>query len=258
MAEIHPGAVVSSKAKIAENVKIGPFAVVYDDVEIDEGTTIGPNAVIYDGARIGKNVRIFQGASVSNEPQDLKFSNEKTYFYIGDNTTIREFVTLHRGTVETGFSKIGSNCLVMAYAHVAHDCIIGNEVILANGVQIAGHVEIDDFTIIGGMSPVHQFTKVGKYVMVGGAFRVVQDVPPYALVGGYPLKFEGLNVIGLRRRGFSNQEIKELKEAYKILFYSGLTIEKGAEKLSETFPDNKNVKEILSFLKRSNRGIVKR
>ncbi len=258
MPEIHPTAIVSGKAELAESVKVGPYAVIHDDVEIGEGTTIGPNAVIYDGARIGKNVKIFQGASVSNDPQDLKFADEKTYFYVGDNTTVREFTTLHRGTVETGFSKVGSNCLLMAYAHVAHDCIIGNEVILANGVQIAGHVEIDDFTIIGGMTPVHQFTKVGKYVMVGGAFRVVQDVPPYALVGGYPIKFEGLNVIGLRRRGFSNQEIKELKEAYKILFYSGLTIEKGAEKLSETFPGNKNVEEILSFLKRSNRGIVKR
>ena len=258
MSDIHSTAIVSGKAEIAENVKIGPYAIIHDDVEIDEGTTIGPNAVVYDGARIGKNVKIFQGASVSNEPQDLKFTDEKTYFYIGDNTTIREFVTLHRGTVETGFSKVGSNCLIMAYAHVAHDCIIGNEVIIANGVQVAGHVEIDDFTIIGGMSPVHQFTKIGKYVMVGGAFRVVQDVPPYSLVGGYPMKFEGLNVIGLRRRGFSNQEIKELKEAYKILFYSGLTIEKGAEKLAETFSGNKNVDEILNFLKRSNRGIIKR
>ncbi len=258
MPKIHPTAIVSSKAELADNVLIDAYAIVHDDVVIDEGTTVGPNAVIYDGARIGKNVRIFQGASVSNEPQDLKFADEKTYFYIGDNTTVREFTTLHRGTVETGFSKIGSNCLLMAYAHVAHDCIIGNNVILANGVQIAGHVEIDDFTIIGGMTPVHQFTKVGKYVMVGGAYRVTQDVPPFVLVGGYPIKFEGLNVIGLRRRGFSNQEIKDLKEAYKILFSSGLTLAKSAEKLADSFPDNKNVAEILDFLKRSNRGIVKR
>jgi len=258
MRNFHPTAIISPKAKIADNVIIDAFAVIHDDVEIGEGTSIGPNAVIYDGARIGKNVKIFQGASVSNEPQDLKFGEEKTYFYIGDNTVVREFVTLHRGTVETGFSRIGKNCLLMAYSHVAHDCIIGDNIIIANGVQVAGHVEIDDFAIIGGMTPIHQFTKVGKYVMVGGAYRVTQDVPPFVLVGGYPIKYEGINVIGLRRKGFSNQEIRTLKEAYKTLFYSGMTLAKAAEQLAETYPDEKNVREILSFLKRSNRGIVKR
>ncbi len=258
MPKIHPTAIVDKNAKLANDVVVDAFAVIHADVEIGKGSYIGPHAVIYDGARLGENVKIYQGASVSNVPQDLKFGNEKTYFYIGNNTQIREFVTLHRGTNETGFSRIGENCLIMAYAHVAHDCIIGDNVILANGVQVAGHVFIDDYAIIGGMTPIHQFSTVGKHVMVGGGLRLNLDVPPFVIAARDPLKYEGLNVIGLRRRGFSSERISALKEAYKILFFSGLTIKQGAEKLKEEFPDNNDVAEIISFLEKSKRGIIKR
>ena len=257
MVEIHPTAVVSSKAKLGENVKIGPFAVVYDDVEIGDGTVIGPSAVIYDGARIGKDVKIFQGASVSNVPQDLKFGNEQTFFYIGDGTVIREFVTLHRGTKETGFSRVGKNCLIMAYAHVAHDCIIGDNCIIANSVQIGGHVEMEDWVIIGGGTPIHQFVKIGKHVMVGGGFRVVADIPPFVLAANEPLKYKGLNVVGLRRRGFTNERIFAIKNAYKILFSSGLNISQATEKMKKEFPDNEDVKEILKFIEKSERTLIK-
>lgn len=257
MGNIHPSAIVSPKAELGENVVVGPHAIVYDDVVIGEETIIGPQAVVYDGARIGKRVKIFQGASVANVPQDLKFANEKSLFYIGDDTIIREFVTLHRGTVETGFSKIGKNCLLMAYAHIAHDCIIGDNCILANSVQIGGHVEIEDWVIIGGTTPVHQFCKIGQHAMVGGAFRVTVDVPPYILAANDPLRYTGLNLIGLRRRGYSNNEIMDIKEAYNILFKSGLNLSQAVKSLKEKFPDNPHIKSILTFIEKSNRTLIK-
>lgn len=258
MNKIHPTAIVSAKAKLGENVIVHPNAIIHDDVEIGANCSIGPFAVIYDGARIGNNVIIHQSASVSNVPQDLKFGDEKTYFYIGDNTIIREFVTLHRGTGERGFSKIGSNCLIMAYAHVPHDCIIGNNVIIANTVQIAGHVEIDDNVIIGGATVIHQFTKVGKHSMVGGGFRVIQDVPPFVLAGREPMKYRGLNVIGLRRRGFSNEEISTLKKVYELIYDSGLTTTKAKEKIKEEYGTVQVAKDVLDFLERSTRGIIRK
>jgi UDP-N-acetylglucosamine acyltransferase len=258
MSMIHPTAVVSPKAKLGKNVKISPYAIIHDDVEIGDESEIGPYAVIYDGARIGKKVKIFQGASVSNVPQDLKFGNEKTYFYIGDNTVVREFVTLHRGTAETGFSRVGENCLLMAYAHVAHDCQIGDNCIIANSVQIGGHVEIEDWVIIGGSTAIHQFTKIGKHVMVGGGFRVAVDIPPYILAANEPLRYMGLNLVGLRRRGFSREQIATLKEAYGILFNSGLNTSQAKEKLAEKFPESPEVKSILEFLEKSNRTLIKR
>ncbi len=257
MVDVHPTAIVSPKAELGENVKIEPYAVVYDDVVIGDNTVVGPHAVIYDGARIGKNVQIFQGASVSNVPQDLKFGNEKTLFRIGDGTVIREFVTLHRGTAETGFSEVGKNCLIMAYAHVAHDCIIGDNCIIANSVQIGGHVEIEDWVIIGGTSPIHQFVKIGKHVMIGGGFRVTVDVPPFILAANEPLRFMGLNVIGLRRRGFSNERIFTIKNAYKVIFNSGLKLSEAKERLESDFADNDDVREILNFLEKSTRTLIK-
>lgn len=257
MVNIHPSAIVSPKAELGDNIIISAGAVVYDDVEIGDNTIIGPHAVIYDGARIGKNVKIFQGASVSNLPQDLKFSDEQTLFYIGDNTQIREFATLHRGTVETGFSRIGKNCLLMAYSHVAHDCIIGDNCILANSVQIGGHVEIEDWVIIGGTTPIHQFCKIGKHAMVGGGFRVTVDVPPFVLAANDPLRYTGINLVGLRRRGFSNDEIMEIKEAYKLLYKSGLNTTQAVEKLKETFPGNKNIDSIMAFIEKSNRTLLR-
>lgn len=256
MNSIHPTAIVSSKAKIGENNKIGPFVIIEDDVEIGNDCEIGPHAVIYNGARIGNKVRIKQSASIAHVPQDLKFGNEESVFVIGDNTVIHEFVTLHRGTKETRMSRIGKNCLLMAYAHVAHDCEIGDNVILANGVQIAGHVLIEDYAIIGGMTPVHQFCKVGCHAMVGGGLRAVQDVPPYILCGDLPLRFAGLNVIGLRRRGFAKEDIEALKKAYNYIYDKSLNVSQALKKIEEELIDNKHVQHVVEFIRSSKRGII--
>ena len=257
MTNIHPGAIVSPKAELGNNVTVEPFAVIYDDVVIDDNVHIGPNAVIYDGARIGKNVKILQGASVANIPQDLKFANEKSLFYIGENTTIREFVTLHRGTVETGFSRVGSNCLLMAYAHIAHDCIIGDNCIIANSVQIGGHVEMEEWVIVGGGTPIHQFSKIGKHSMIGGGFRVTVDIPPFVLAANEPLRYVGLNLIGLRRRGFSNEEIAIIKDVYKLLYNSGLNTSDAVKKINEKYPDEKNAQAVIEFIGKSNRSLLR-
>ena len=257
MAQIHPTAIVDNHAKLANDITVGPYAIIENDVEIGEGSVVGPHVCIYNGARIGKNVKIFQAAAVSNIPQDLKYAGEEAFFYIGDNTVIREYVTLHKGTVETGFSKVGANCLIMAYTHIAHDCIIGDNVILANSVQIAGHVTIGDWTILGGAAVVHQFGKTGEHCMIQGAAKVSSDVPPYVLSGSDPLKYHGLNSIGLRRRGFSNDDIAIIKEAYKIVFNSGLNKSDAIKKLEDTF-NNKYVTTIINFLNSSNRSLIKK
>ncbi len=248
MSNIHSTAIVSSKAELGKNVEVGPYAIIHDDVVIGDETVIGPHAVIYNGARIGKNIKIYQGSSVSNTPQDLKFKDEKSLFYIGDNTVIREFCTLHRGTIDNGFSKVGENCLLMAYSHVAHDCILGNNVIIANSVQIGGHVEIADYVIIGGSTPVHQFTKIGAHVMIGGGFRAVVDIPPYVTAAGEPLRFAGVNLIGLRRRGFSNEDILALKRAYLLLYKSKLNYTQAKAKVMEEFPNHPLVNNVIDFL----------
>ncbi|MBI2418574.1 MAG: acyl-ACP--UDP-N-acetylglucosamine O-acyltransferase [Ignavibacteriales bacterium] len=256
MIKQHPTAIVSNKAQIGENVEIAPYAIINDDVIIGDGTYIGPHAVVYDGARIGKNVKIFQSASIAHRPQDLKFADEKTELFIGDNTVIHEFVTLHKGTTETWKTTIGSDVLMMAYSHVAHDCHVGNKVILANGVQIAGHVHIDDWTIIGGMTPVHQFCKVGKHCMIGGGFRVVQDVPPYILCGGEPLKYSGLNLVGLRRRGFTHQQIENIKQVYSYLYSPHYNVSQAKQLIGSELSGNTYAEEILGFLANGKRGII--
>lgn len=256
MLKIHPSAIVSKEAKIGDGTEIGPFALVEDDVVIGDNCYIGPQSCIYNGARIGNNVRIFQSASISHRPQDLKFGNEVTYAYVGDNTIIHEFVTIHRGTSETHETKVGSDCLLMAYVHIAHDCVIGNNVILANGVQIAGHVHIEDWASVGGMTPVHQFSKIGCHTMVGGGWRASKDVPPYILAGEEPLSYLGLNRIGLRRRGFTDQDLSDLKEAYRILYYSGYNVTNGLKVLEEKYPNHPLIKNIIEFCKSSKRGII--
>jgi UDP-N-acetylglucosamine acyltransferase len=255
---IHPTAVVSPNAKIGSNVSIGPFAVIEDDVIIGDDSIIGQNACIYNGARIGNRVKIFQGASVSNLPQDLKYNGEETFLFIGDDTIVREFATLHKGTTATGKTVIGQNCLLMAYTHVAHDCIIGNKVICSNGVQIAGHVTIEDNVIIGGLSAVHQFGKIGQHAMVGGGSMVNMDVPPFVMTSGYPARYMGLNIVGLRRRNFSNDSINAIKEAYRILYLSGLTFRNALEKLKSEFQSNEFVESIVKFIETSGRGILRR
>lgn len=257
MSNIHPTAIVSPKAEIGENANIGPYVIIHDDVVIGNDAKIESHACIYDGARIGNNVHIFQGASISNLPQDVKFNKEaKTYFYIGNNTVIREFVSLHRGTEAHGFSKIGDNCYLMAYSHVAHDCEVGNNVILVNSVNIGGHCTIEDWVIIGGSTPVHQFCKIGQHAMIGGGFRVVSDVPPFVLGGSEPLKFSGLNVVGLRRRGFSNQTITDLKQVYTYIYNSGLNLSQAKQKIMNEFAGNEYAEIVLNFINNSKRGII--
>jgi UDP-N-acetylglucosamine acyltransferase len=254
--EIHPTAVVAKEAQIGDSVQIGPFAVVESDVVIGEGTTIGPHTYIANGARIGNHCRIHNGTVVATLPQDLKFGGEKTLFEIGDNTTIREFATLNRGTAAHGKSSIGSNCLLMAYTHVAHDCSVGDNVIMANGVQLGGHVTIEDWAIIGGMTPVHQFCHVGQHCMVGGGFRVIQDVPPYILASEEPLRFAGLNSIGLRRRGFSSETLMQLKRVYRILYRSNHNVSQAVERIKAEFEMIPEIANILHFIETSDRGIL--
>lgn len=258
MTEIHPTAIVSPKANLGNNVKVGPYSIIKDDVEIGNDCTIDSHVVIYDGARIGNRVKIYQGASIANVPQDLKFDNEITYFYIGDDTQIREFVTLHRGTHATGKSTIGKNCLLMAYTHVAHDCTLGDNIILANAVQIAGHVEIEDNVIIGGVTGIHQFSKIGAFAMIGSNSKVSSDVPPFVMVQGTPCRFEGINKVGLRRKGFSAEQINVIKEAYRILYLSGLLFSEAKEKIKNELGNHSIVQQILIFLEKSNRGIVRK
>lgn len=258
MPNIHPTAIVSPIARIGENIEVGPFAIIQDDVEIGNDCKIGPHAAIYNGARIGNRVKIFQGASIANLPQDLKFGNEQTFLYIGDDTVIREFAALHKGTTATGKTTIGSNCLLMAYTHVAHDCSVGDKVIIANAVQIAGHVEIEHTVIIGGLSAVHQFGKIGQHSMVGGGSMANADIPPYCMTSGFPARFMGLNIVGLRRRNFSDDDINAIKDAYRIFYQSGLIFSKALEELKEKYSDHPLVDNIIQFIEKSDRGVIRR
>ena len=257
MTDIHKMAIVSPKAELGENVKIGPFSVVEDGVVVGDGTEIQSSVLLAEGTVLGKNVRIFHGAAIGSVPQDLKFGGEKTKAIVGDGTTIREHVTFNRGTEYHNRSECGKNCLLMAYSHVAHDCLIGDNVIMANSVNLAGHVEIEDYAILGGLVPVHQFVKIGAHAMVGGGFRVQQDIIPYALVGGYPLKVVGINSIGLKRRGFSKEGLRGIDTAFKILFFSKLNTTQAVEKIKNETDIIPEVQVILDFIERSDRGIVK-
>lgn len=252
-----PNYSISNKAKIGNNVSVKDFTIIEDDVVIGNNVEIGSNVYIANGARIADNVKIHHGAVVSTVPQDLKFSGEDTVFEIGEGTVIREYATLNRGTKESGKSSLGKNCFIMAYTHIAHDCHIGNNVIIANSVQMGGHVEIGDWAIIGGSVPIHQFTKIGIHVMIGGGFRTVKDVPPYALAGNSPLKFEGINTVGLRRRGFTNKQISDIKTAYDIIYYSGYNVSDAVKKINESGSISDEVKIILKFIAESKRGLVK-
>lgn len=251
LAYVHPN------AKIAENVVIEPFATINDDVIIGEGTTIGSSATIMPGARIGKNCRIFPGAVIGAVPQDLKFRGEYTTVEIGDNTTIREFVTINRGTVAKGKTVVGSNCLLMAYVHVAHDCVVGNNVILVNNTQLAGEVIVDDYAILGGMVAVHQFVHVGSHVMLSGGSLVRKDVPPFIKAGREPLSYVGINSIGLRRRNFSNEKIREVQEIYRYIYQKGLNISQAVEIIEAEMPASPERDEVLLFIKDSKRGIIR-
>lgn len=253
----HPLANVHPDAKIGNDVIIEPFATIKGDVVIGDGCWIGPNAIIWEGARLGKNVKIFPGASVSSIPQDLKFAGEKTETFIGDNTVIREFVTISRGTADKHQTVIGSNCLLMAYVHIAHDCLIGNHCIFANAVQVAGHVIIEDWAIIGGSSAVHQFVKVGAHVMVSGGSLVRKDIPPYTKAAREPLTYCGVNTIGLRRRGFTSEKISEIQDTYRIIFLKGLNNSKAIDQVEKEITASEERNYIVEFIRSSERGVMK-
>jgi UDP-N-acetylglucosamine acyltransferase len=252
-----PLAYVHPEAKVAENVAIEPFVTIDKDVVIGEGTRIGSGVTIMPGVRIGKNCRIFPGAVLGAEPQDLKFRGEYSTVEIGDNTTIREFVTINRGTAAKGKTVVGSNCLLMAYVHVAHDCVVGNNVILVNNTQLAGEVIVDDFAILAGMVAVHQFVRVGSHVMLAGGSLVRKDVPPYIKAGREPLAYIGINSIGLRRRNFSNEKIREIQEIYRYIYQKGLNISQAVEIIEAEMPASPERDEILLFIKDSKRGIIR-
>lgn len=252
-----PLAYVDPEAKIADNVIIDPFVTIEKDVVIEEGSHIYAHATICEGARIGKNCRIFPGAVIAGIPQDLKFRGEKTEVFIGDNTTVRECATINRGTASKGVTKVGSNCLIMAYVHIAHDCVVGNNCIIVNACQIAGEVEIDDYAIIGGSSAVHQFSRIGKHAMIQGGSLVGKDVPPFARAARLPISFSGINTVGLHRRGFTADQISQIQEIYKILYQSGLNISAAVAHIEEVVPASPERDEIVNFVKSSKRGIMK-
>lgn len=251
LANIHP------EAKIAENVTIEPFATIYQDVVIGEGSWIGPYVTIMPGTRIGKNCKIYPGAVVGGDPQDLKYRGEYTTTEIGDNNIIRECVTINKGTSAKGKTVVGNNCLIMAYVHIAHDCVVGSNVILVNNTGLAGEVEVDDFAILGGFTAVHQFCHIGKHVMLSGGSLVRKDVHPYIKAGREPLSYAGINSIGLRRRGFSNETITELQDIYRIIFQKGYNNSQALEVIEAEMPASNERDEILLFIKDSKRGIIK-
>jgi UDP-N-acetylglucosamine acyltransferase len=254
LTHIHPD------AQIADNVVIEPFVTIKGDVIIEDGCWLGSNVVIHDGARIGKNTRIFPGAVISSIPQDLKFAGEITTCVIGDNCTIREFATINRGTKESHKTVLGNNVLVMAYAHVAHDCVIGNHVVLANAVNLAGHVIIDDHAIVGGMSAIHQFVHLGRHTILQGGSLVGKDVPPFCKGAHFPLRYSGVNALGLKRRGFNSEDIHEIQDIYRILFASGRNVSQAMEVIAAEVQQSEIRDEILAFVKESGasgRGIMK-
>lgn len=254
---IHPTAIVSPVARLAPDVEIGPYTVIADDVEIGPKTKIGSSCFIDEGARIGSEVQVFHGAVVAGAPQDLKYAGEKTYLFLGDQSIIRESATLHRGTTATGKTVVGKNCLIMAYAHVAHDCRVGDNVIMANAVQLGGHVELGDWAIIGGGTVVHQFCKVGAHTMVGGGFRITQDLVPYALAAGYPLRVLGINKIGLERRGFPKETLAALEKAFRYLFRGKLNTSQAIEKVKSELDSRPEIKALLEFIAAAERGLIK-
>ena len=250
---IHPN------AQLAPNVTVEDFTTIAEHVEIGEGTWIGPNVTICDYVKIGKNCKIFSGAVVGGIPQDLKFKGEVTHVEIGDNVTIRECVTINRGTAASGkgVTRIGDNCLIMSYVHVAHDCRVGKNVVLVSSVGLAGETDVDDWAIIGGLSGAHQFSKIGAHVMLSGGSMISKDVPPYVLAGHRPLVYGGLNLVGLRRRGFTTQQTDLIREIYRVIYQSGLSTLDACDKVEAAFPPSEERDNILNFIRTSKRGIIR-
>jgi UDP-N-acetylglucosamine acyltransferase len=251
LSSIHPDAV------IGENVTISPFVTIDQNVVIGDNTYIYPNVVIMSGARIGKNCRIFPGAVIAGIPQDLKFRGEDTLAVIGDNTTIRECVTVNRGTAAKGQTTVGNDCLLMAYSHTAHDCVLKNHVIIGNATQLAGEVEVDDYAILSGGTLVHQFTKIGQHAMIQGGSRLGKDIPPYIIAGREPITYSGVNIVGLRRRGFDNEKIGAIQEIYRILYQSGMNNKAATKFIEENILNSEEKENIITFIASSQRGIVR-
>jgi len=251
VANIHPD------AKLGKDVTIEPFATIYEDVEVGEGTWIGPNAILMPGTRIGKHCKVFPGAVISADPQDLKFNGEYTTTEIGDHTTIREFVTINKGTKTRGKTVVGSYCLLMSYVHVAHDCIVRDHVIVGSYAGLAGEVEVDSWAIVSPGSLVHQFVRIGTHVMIQGGSKVTKDVPPYILAGREPLSFTGINSIGLRRRNFNNETIYAIQEVYRIIYQRGLNISDAIDFIDVNLPASNERDDIVLFVRESKRGIIK-
>ena len=254
--KIHKTAIINPKAEIDSDVEIGPFCIVDEDVRIGNGTKIMPYVHILSHTTIGNNNTIFQGSTIGGLPQDLKFNNEKTSLVIGDNNIIRENCTINRGTEAANQTVIGNDCLFMAYVHIAHDCIIEDKVILANGVQLGGHSEIHYHATVGGITPVHQFCKVGEHAFVGGGRLVLQDVPPFILANGEPLQYAGINSVGLTRRGFDLETCNLIKRAYKLLYRSDSNISQAIVRMKTEIENTKEIKIILDFVENSERGLI--
>ena len=248
---------VDPSARIGNNVEIGDFTTIYDNVEIGDNTKIYGNVTIFPGARIGSNVTIFPGAVIAGVPQDLKFRGEETFAYVGNGTTIRECVTINRGTASKGKTVVGENCLLMAYTHIAHDCLIGNRVIISNASQMAGEVQIDDAAVIGGGSLIHQFCHLGRNIMLQGGALVNKDIPPFVKAAREPISYVGLNSVGLHRNHFTDEEIKTISDVYRVLYLSDLNITNAVKLVRETLPDSELRNEILEFIANSSRGVIR-
>jgi len=257
MINIHPTAIVSGKAELADGVSVGAHTIIYDDVVIGENTEIRSSVVIGDGSRIGKDNAIYHGTVIATEPQDLKYKNEKTYVLIGDRNVIREYVTINRATVATGRTTLGSDCLLMAYVHLAHDCHVGDNVIMSNVTQLAGHVTVEDWVTIGGVVKLHQFISVGCHSMIGADVKLVKDVPPYTLVGSNPPKVDKLNTIGLRRRGFDSSVIREIDKFYTAILWSKYNVSDGLRKYEQENEIIPEIQHCIDFIKKSERGIYR-
>jgi UDP-N-acetylglucosamine acyltransferase len=253
---IHPTAIVAPEAQLGAGVEVGPFAIVGPHVEVGDGCRLAARAILEQNVRLGAECRVGTGSILGGQPQDLKYAGEETWVEIGDGTVIREYCTINRGTTQSRVTRLGAQCLVMTYVHVAHDCHIGDRVILTNGVQLAGHVTIDRCAIISGLTPVHQFVKIGAYAFIGGMSRVTKDVPPYTKAVGNPMKLYGLNAVGLQRHGFAPETVAELKKAYRLFFRSGLNISQALERARADLAPLPEVETFVRFIEASARGVL--
>jgi len=255
--EIHPTAIVSEKAQLGVNVKVGPFSIIEENVQIGDNTEISSNVRIKQFTTIGENCSISEGVVLGGIPQHLGFKGEETYVQIGNNVTIREYATIHRGTAfDDGITRVGDNSYIMAYVHIAHDCKVGHDTILANAVTLAGHVQVGNYVFIGGLTPIHQFCRIGDYAMVGGASAVDKDIPPFTRASKNHAMLYGLNLVGLKRRGFTPEQIKVIKEAYRIIFRKSATLEEGIKEVQEKLPQTPEIKMLIDFIRSSKRGIA--